>query len=197
MPANLRQITKADLLPDAEFAKVRGERRKALLPTKRLRRIDLGPICSFYFECFETMLFQVQEMLLIEKGGEAQLADELAAYNPLIPQGQELVATVMFEIEDEVRRAATLARLGGVEDHFFVQVGEDRMMGAPEGDVERTREDGKTSSVHFLRFALKPEQVAVFRDPAVTVAIGCDHESYGHLALLSPATRAELARDFA
>ncbi len=196
MPAHLRQITKADLLPDAEFAKVRGERRKALLPTKRLRRIDLGPICSFYFECFETMLFQVQEMLLIEKGGEAQLADELAAYNPLIPQGQELVATVMFEIEDEVRRAATLARLGGVEDHFFVAVGEDRMMGVPEGDVERTREDGKTSSVHFLRFALKPEHVAVFRDPAVTVAIGCDHESYGHLALLSPATRAELARDF-
>jgi hypothetical protein len=196
MPASQRQITKADLLPDAEFAKVRAERRKALLPTKRLRRIDLGPICSFYFESFETMLFQVQEMLLIEKGGDAQLADELAAYNPLIPQGSELVATVMFEIEDEVRRAATLARLGGVEDHFFVQVGEDRMMGIPEGDVERTREDGKTSSVHFLRFGLQPEHLAQFRDPAVTVAIGCAHESYGHLALLSPATRAELARDF-
>ncbi|MDO8800659.1 DUF3501 family protein [Phenylobacterium sp.] len=196
MPLSQRQITKADLLPDAEFAKVRAERRKALLPTKRLRRIDLGPICSFYFESFETMLFQVQEMLLIEKGGDAQLADELAAYNPLIPQGRELVATVMFEIEDEVRRAATLARLGGVEDHFFVQVGEDRVMGVPEGDVERTREDGKTSSVHFLRFGLKPEHLAVFRDPAVTVAIGCAHEGYGHLALLSPATRAELARDF-
>ena len=196
MPASQRQITKADLLPDAEFAKVRAERRKALLPTKRLRRIDLGPICSFYFESFETMLFQVQEMLLIEKGGDAQLADELAAYNPLIPQGRELVATVMFEIEDEVRRAATLARLGGVEDHFFVQVGEDRVMGVPEGDVERTREDGKTSSVHFLRFPLKPENPAQFRDPAVTVAIGCAHESYGHLALLSPATRAELAKDF-
>ncbi|MBP8247881.1 MAG: DUF3501 family protein [Phenylobacterium sp.] len=197
MPASQRQITKADLLPDAEFAKVRAERRKALLPTKRLRRIDLGPICSFYFESFETMLFQVQEMLLIEKGGDAQLADELAAYNPLIPQGRELVATVMFEIEDEVRRAATLARLGGVEDHFFVAVGEDRVMGVPEGDVERTREDGKTSSVHFLRFGLKPEHLAQFRDPAVTVAIGCAHESYGHLALLSPATRAELAKDFA
>lgn len=196
MPLSERRIVKADLLPDAEFAKVRGERRKALLPTKRLRRIDLGPICSFYFESFETMLFQVQEMLLIEKGGDAQLADELAAYNPLIPQGSELVATVMFEIEDEVRRAATLARLGGVEDHFFVQVGEDRMAGVPEGDIERTREDGKTSSVHFLRFALKPEHLAQFRDSAVSVAIGCGHESYGHLALLSPATRAELARDF-
>ena len=197
MPATLRQITKADLLPDAEFAKVRRERRAALLPIKRLRRIDLGPICSFYFESYATMLFQVQEMLFIEKGGEAQLADELAAYNPLIPQGSELVATVMFEIEDEVRRAATLARLGGVDDHFFVTVGGARIPGAPEGDIERTREDGKTSSVHFLRFTLKPEHIAVFRDPAVSVAIGCDHESYGHLALLSPATRAELSGDFA
>src|SRR6478752_4821826 len=106
MPAALRQITRDDLIPDAEFAKVRQERRKALLPIKRLRRIDLGPFCSGYFECFDTMLFQIQEMLLVEKGGEAQVADELAAYNPLVPQGSELVATVMFEIVDEVRRAA-------------------------------------------------------------------------------------------
>jgi hypothetical protein len=197
MPAELRQITRDDLMPDAEFAKVRQERRKALLPVKRLRRIDLGPFCSFYFECFDTMLFQIQEMLLIEKGGEAQVADELAAYNPLVPQGSELVATVMFEIEDEVRRAATLARLGGVEDRLFVQVGADKVYGVPEGDIERTREDGKTSSVHFLHFPLTAQHVAVFCDPATQVMIGCDHEAYAHLAVLTPATRAELARDFA
>jgi hypothetical protein len=196
MPAAQRQITAADIIPDAEFAKVRRERRAALLPLKRLRRIDLGPICSFYFESYETMLFQVQEMLLIEKGGAAQLADELAAYNPLIPQGQELVATVMFEIEDEVRRAQTLARLGGVEDLMFLQVGEEKINGVPEGDVERTRDDGKTSSVHFLHFGLKPEHIARFRDPAVTVMIGCRHEAYSHMAALTPATRAELAKDF-
>ena len=198
MPASQRQITKADLLPDAEFAKVRAERRKALLPTKRLRRIDLGPICSFYFESFETMLFQVQEMLLIEKGGDAQLADELAAYNPLIPQGSELVATIMFEIDEPVRRAAALARLGGVEDCFFLQFGADaRTPGVPEeGDnVERTREDGKTSSIHFLRFPLTEAMKTVFRDPTVTIALGCDHEHYAHMAMLSPASRAELARD--
>ena len=197
MPMTLKQITRADLIPDADFAKVRKERRQALLPTKRLRRIDLGPYCSFYFECFDTMLFQIQEMLLIEKGGEAQVADELAAYNPLIPQGSELVATVMFEIEDEVRRAAILARLGGVEDQLFIQVGNDRVYAIPEGDVERTREDGKTSSVHFLHFPLTAPQKAVFRDPSVQVMIGCDHEAYAHLAVLTPATRAELARDFA
>lgn len=197
MPASLRQITRQDLIPDAEFAKIRKERRAALLPVKRLRRIELGPACTVYFECFETMLFQIQEMLLIEKGGEPQVADELAAYNPLVPQGSELVATIMFEIDDPVRRAALLARLGGVEDRFFLQVGADRVFGAPEGDVERTREDGKTSSVHFVRFALKPEHVAVFRDPATQVMVGCDHEGYSHLAGLTPATRAELSRDFA
>jgi hypothetical protein len=197
MPAPLRQITANDILPEAEFAKVRKERRTALLPVKRLRRIDLGPYCSFYFESYDTMLFQVQEMLLIEKGGEAQLADELAAYNPLIPQGQELVATVMFEIQDEVRRAQTLARLGGVEDLMFLQVGEEKLNGAPEGDIDRTREDGKTSSVHFLHFGLKPEHIARFRDPGTTVMIGCRHEAYSHLAILTPATRAELAKDFA
>jgi hypothetical protein len=197
MPAHLRRITPDDLMPDAEFAKVRRERRAALLPVKRLRRVALGPVCTVYFESFETMLFQVQEMLLTEKGGPARVPEELEAYNPLIPQGQELVATVMFEIEDPVRRDAMLRRLSHVEEDFFVQVGEDRNPGQPEGDIERTREDGKTSSVHFLRFPLQPAQIARFNDPATQILIGCAHESYGHLAVLSPATRAELAKDLA
>jgi hypothetical protein len=197
MPASLRQVTRADLIPDADYAKMRKERRSALLPVKRLRRIELGPFCTAYFECFDTMLFQIQEMLLTERGGEAQIEDEFKAYNPLIPQGSELVATVMFEIEDPARRANTLARLGGVENDFFLQIGDERAPGAPEGDLERTREDGKASSVHFLRFALTPAQIAVFRDPKTTILIGCDHPAYSHMAGLSPATRAELSRDFA
>jgi hypothetical protein len=197
MPASARQITPSDLIPDADYARERRERRAALLPIKRLRRVELGPVCTVLFECYETMLFQVQEMLLTEKGGAAQVPDELAAYNPLIPQGSELVATVMFEIEDPVRREAMLARLGGVEETFFLQVGAERAPGVPEGDVERTREDGKTSSVHFLRFPLTPDQVARFRDPATQILVGCGHEAYSHLAGLTPATRAELAKDFA
>ncbi len=196
MPASLRQITPSDLLPDAEFAKVRKERRAALLPIKRLRRVALGPVCTFYFECFDTMLFQVQEMLLTEKGGAAQVPDELAAYNPLVPQGRELVATVMFEIDDPIRRETLLGRLGGIERQFFLQVGEERIGAVPEGDIERTREDGKTSSVHFLRFPLEARHLAVFRDPAVSIWVGSDHEVYSHLAGLTPATRAELSRDF-
>jgi hypothetical protein len=196
MPLAERRITPADLLSDAEFAGVRRERRAALLPVKRLRRVDLGPLCTVYFESYETMLFQIQEMLLIEKGGQDQIPDELAAYNPLIPQGSELVATVMFEIDDPVRRASILARLGGVEDTFFLRIGDERVAGFPEGDVERTRDDGKTSAIHFLRFGLEPRHLAVFRDPATEILIGCGHERYSHLAGLSPATRAELSRDF-
>jgi hypothetical protein len=197
MPASARQITPADLIPDADYARQRSERRQALLPIKRLRRVELGPVCTVIFESYDTMLFQVQEMLLTERGGAEQVPDELAAYNPLIPQGSELVATVMFEIDDPVRREATLQRLGGVEDTFFLQVGDSRAPGIPEGDIERTREDGKTSSVHFLRFPLTPEQIARFRDPATQILIGSSHEGYSHLAGLTPATRAELAKDFA
>jgi hypothetical protein len=196
MPAALRQVTKDDILSNAAFAPIRKERRAALLPMKRLRRVALGPHCTFYFESFETLLFQIQEMLLVEKGGEEQLADELAAYNPLVPQGSELVATVMFEIDDEVRRAKVLGELGGVEDQFFIQIGAERTTGAPEEDIERTREDGKTSSVHFIHFNLTPAQASQFRDSAVTVMIGCAHPLYSHLAVLSAETRAELAKDF-
>ena len=196
MPANERRITRQDLMPDNEFSKVRRERRQSLLPLKRLRRIELGPYCTAYFETFETMLFQIQEMLLIEKGGPAQLVDELEAYNPLIPQGSELVATIMFEIDDPDRRAKVLGELGGVEDHFFLEVSLDKVRGLPEGDIERTREDGKTSSVHFVRFPLEAEETAAFAEASARIMIGCDHPKYAHMAVLSPATLAELATDF-
>jgi len=193
MPASARKVTPEDIIPDARFRDERKARRAALMPIKRLRRVELGPYCTAYFECFETMLFQIQEMLLIEKGGAAQVADELAAYNPLIPQGHELVATVMFEVEDPIRRASLLAKLGGVEDHFFLQIGAERAPGVQEEDVERTREDGKTSSVHFLHFPLSEAQMRGFEDGEVM--LGCDHPLYDHRAVLSAATRAELAKD--
>jgi hypothetical protein len=197
MPAAQRQITAEDIAAADVFAAERKARRAALLAHKRLRRVALGPYCTAYFESFETMLFQIQEMLLIEKGGEAQLADELAAYNPLIPQGRELVATVMFEIDDPVRRERVLGELGGVEDHFFLEIGGRRSAAVQEGDIERTREDGKTSSVHFLRFPFTDEDAVAFRDPKVRALLGCDHRLYEHLAVLSQETRTELAGDLA
>jgi hypothetical protein len=196
MPKSARRIEPSDLIPDPEFAKVRKERRAELLPIKRLRRVDLGPVCTVYFECYETMLFQIQEMLLIEKGGAEQLPDELAAYNPMIPQGAELTATIMFEIDEPVRRAAILGQLGGVEDRFFLRIGGETVRSEPEGDIERTREDGKASSVHFVRFPMTPAQAKALKDGA-EAEVGCDHARYSHLAGLSAETRAELARDLA
>jgi len=197
MPANLRRVTPDDITPLAQFAAERKARRAALLPAKRLRRIALGPYCTFYFESYETLLFQIEEMLLVEKGGAEQLKDEMEAYNPLIPQGSELVATVMFEIDEPVRRAKVLGELGGVEDHFYLQLGAERAAGLADSDQERTRDDGKTSSVHFVHFALTPAQAAILRDPAAQVMVGCDHPLYAHLAALSQASREELSKDLA
>jgi hypothetical protein len=197
MPLAERKITAADIFPAERFAAEKKARRAALLPIKRLRRVALGPWATVYFESFETMLFQIQEMLLIEKGGAEQLADELSAYNPLIPQGAELTCTLMFEIDDPDRRARVLAELGGVEDHFFLEIDGGQAFAVQEGDIERTREDGKTSAVHFLHFPLTPAQIAAFKAPRARVLIGCDHPNYAHLAVIGEESRAELARDLA
>src|SRR5262249_26313717 len=147
-----RKIETSAVLPLTEYGKLRAERRRQISEIKKHRRMEVGPVATFYFESYETMLHQVHEMLFIEKGGPAQIPDELAAYNPLIPQGSELVATIMFEIEDPVRRARILASLGGIEHSVFLRVGGDTIRGLAEDDQERSREDGKASSVQFVRF---------------------------------------------
>jgi hypothetical protein len=192
-----RQIDKADILPMAEYAKVRGERRRRVSELKQHRRLEVGPFATFYFECYDTMLHQVHEMLFIERGGDAQVPDELAAYNPLIPRGTELVATVMFEIDDPVHRARVLSTLGGVERHAFIRIGGATIRGVPEDDQERTRDDGKASSVQFIRFPFTPAQIAAFRSEQGDVIVGFDHANYGHMAVMPAAVRQALAGDFA
>lgn len=191
------EITRADLLPMAVYEKERKARRKRMAALKADRRVDVGPFATFYFENYETMLHQVQEMLAIEQGGDAQVEDELAAYNPLVPKGRDLVATVMFEIEDPARRARELARLGGVEDQVYVAIAGQRSHGRPIGDEERTRADGKTSSVHFLRFIFAPAEIVAFKRAGAEVTIEFAHPNYGHMARLPEAARAALAGDFA
>jgi hypothetical protein len=191
-----RQITRDDLMPIPEYAKVRKERRLKLVEAKRNRRLHVGPYATFHFESYDTMWHQIHEMLYIEKGGEAQVEDELRAYNSLIPNGRELVATIMFEIDDERQRRAFLARLGGVEDTLFMRVDGETVRGASETDVDRTSAEGKASSVQFVHFPFTPEQIAKFRKPGVEILLGFSHPHYGHMAIVPEPTRNALAQDF-
>ena len=191
------EITAADIMPMEQYAAERKERRRALVDMKRHRRLEVGPVCTFYFESYETMWAQVHEMLFIEKGGEEQIPDELAAYNPLIPNGDELVATVMFEIDEPVRRHAFLAKLGGVEETAFLQIGEEIIAGVPEADVDRTTADGKASSVQFIHFPFTDAQAEAFKAPGTSVTLGFRHPSYGHMVIMPEEVRAALAEDLA
>jgi hypothetical protein len=192
-----RRIEPSVIIPLQEYAPQRAERRKRIAEIKKNRRLEVGPFATFYFENYDTMLHQVHEMLFIEKGGAEQLPDELAAYNPLIPQGAELVATVMFEIDDPIRRGRVLAMLGGVEDRAFIRLGSEIVRGVAEEDQERSREDGKASSVQFIRFPFTAAQIAAFKGSEGDVVVGFDHPNYGHMAVMPPAVRQALAQDFA
>jgi len=198
MMVRKHEITRADVIPMADYTRGRKERRRALVEVKKHRRVEVGPDCSFYFESYQTMWHQVHEMLFIEKGGEAQIADELSAYNPLIPKGRELVATVMFEIDDPVRRGTLLAKLGGVEELAFIRIGGETIKGIPEADVDRTNAAGKASSVQFIHFPFIDAQVAAFRDETgdLEVVVGFSHPEYAHMAVLPAPVRQALAEDF-
>ena len=192
-----RTITRADLMPVDVYAKVRKERRQALLEKKKSRRLEVGPVASFLFESYDSMWLQVQEMLYIERGGDAQIDDELAAYNPLIPQGDELVATVLFEIDEPKRRQSFLGRLGGVEKTAFLSFAGETVDGRPETDVDRTTADGKASAVQFLHFRFTPAQIAKFRTAGTQIVLGFRHPAYAHMAVMPEAVREALAGDFA
>jgi hypothetical protein len=191
-----RSLERGDLMDPAAYAAKRKEMRAELLAIKRPRRIEIGPVATCYFECFETMVHQINEMLYIEKGGEEQIQDELDAYAGMVPNGRELVATVMFEIDDPVRRHAFLAKLGGIEETMFIRFAGHEVVGKPEEDVDRTTADGKASSVQFIHFPFTDEQVAAFKKTDEQIVIGFTHPQYSHMVVLQEASRASLAADF-
>ena len=195
MPKESRQIVKEDIMPLDVYIKNRKELRKNIVSYKKNRRIALGPYATFYFESFETMLAQVQEMLYIEKGGDEQLKDELAAYNPLIPNGKELTATLMFEIDNPVSRAAFLGKVGGIEDTVFLKVDGEEIRAIPENDVDRTSANGKASSVQFIHFMFNDNQIVKFKN-ASEIEIGINHKEYSHRTKLSEETIKSLSADF-
>jgi hypothetical protein len=192
-----RKVARGDILPMSEYGVQRVGLRRELSALRATRRVEVGPFVTFSFECYRTIWHQIHEMLFIEKGGDAQIDGELDAYNPLIPNGQELVATMLIEIEDPVRRAAMLAKLGHVEETIAFRIGALTATAEPERDEERTTADGKTSSVHFLHFPFSAEQIAAFRAPGAEVILSIGHPEYRHMTVLSEAARTVLAGDFA
>ena len=196
MPKEKREILKEDIMPLDVYTKNRKELRKNIVNFKKDRRIALGPYATFYFESYETMLAQVQEMLYIEKGGDEQLKDKLTAYNPLIPNGKELIATLMFEIDNPVSRASFLSKVGGVEEKVFINIDGQLVKAIPEEDVDRTSAEGKASSVQFIHFKLNDEQIQKFKSDGVEVEIVIDHKEYSHTTKLSTANLSSLSADF-
>ena len=189
-------LSRADILSMEDYARIRADKRREMVAVKKNRRVSVGPSATFHFESYDTMWLQIHEMLRIEKGGEEQIAGELLAYNPLIPKGNELVATLMFEIDDPIRRNNLLNQLGGVENTIALQFSGETVTAMPERDVERTSEKGKASSVHFIHFPFSAEQIAKFRNEGTQIILGVGHDHYGHMAILPEAVRSELAGDF-
>ena len=196
MSKEKREIEKEDLLPSDVYAKSRKQIRKDLVEFKKDRRIALGPYATFYFESFETMVAQIQEMLHIEKGGDEQLKDELTAYNPLVPNGKELTATLMFEIDNPISRGAFLGKVGGIEEKIFMKIENEVVKAVPEDDVDRTSAEGKASSVQFIHFKFNDDQISKIKSGNVSVELGIDHKEYAHTTKLTEDNIKSLSADF-
>ena len=188
-------ITNADILEMVDYEAIRTERRAEIAHIKKHRRLSVGPHATFYFECYDTVWYQIHEMLRIEKGGQEQIPDEIEAYDTLIPKGSELVATLMFEIPDAEQRARVLAGLGGVEETVTLEIGSETVIAIAEEDVDRTTAAGKASSVQFIHFPLTTKQKADFLNFGNRVTLGIGHSNYGHMAVIPDVMRQELYRD--
>lgn len=196
MPRDTRTITPADILPLDQYELIRTDKKQEALARKRFTRLSVGPHATVLFENWDSMWLQVQEMLRIEKGGDEQLVDELAAYDPMVPKGSELTCTMLFEIGDPVRREAFLRTIGGIEDHVAIQVGPHTIRARAEGDTERTRaSDNKASAVHFFHFDFTPEAKTAWKSGEGTAMLVIDHPNYGHAAVIGAEARDFLARD--
>ena len=196
MPKDKRSIQKDDIMPLDVYMRQRKEIRKSIVEFKKDRRIPLGPYATFYFESYETMLAQIQEMLYIEKGGDEQLKDELSAYNPLVPDGKELTATLMFEIDNPVSRADFLGKVGGIEEKVYMKIDGDLIKAVPEEDVDRTSAEGKASSVQFIHFKFNDEQINKFKSNSSPIELGIDHNEYSHSTKLNNSNVKSLSEDF-
>lgn len=189
------KLTRDDLYSLEKYAELRAQFRQQAINHKKNRLVALGEHVTLLFEDRLTVQYQVQEMLRIERIFEVSgIEEELAAYNPLIPDGSNWKATLMIEYTDVAERRAALAQLIGIEDKLWMQVGDSaKVYAIADEDMERANEE-KTAAVHFLRFELTAAQAqAVQASEALTV--GVDHPAYQHAVQVSEPVRAALAAD--
>lgn len=171
--------------------KIRPEKKQALKALKSKRRVYVGPYAVFMFECYETLWWQIQEMLRIEQAGHAQAEEEIEAYAPLLPQGNQWKATLMFEIPEAGLRRKLLSEWGDIENHLYINLGTQRVKAIPVGNDQRTTPDGKTSAVHFVEFpfdALQIKWLHTFtqtKQPKETVSLSITHPNYHHQAFIN------------
>jgi len=192
----MQKLSRGDLFSLEEYAVRREALRSEVMAHKQRRRVPIGPNATLHFEDRLTMQYQIQEMLRAERIFEAEgIEEELAVYNPLIPDGTNWKATFMIEYPDVEERKAALARMVGIEDRVWVRVaGFDPVWAIADEDLERTTQD-KTSSVHFLRFELSPGMIEAVRNGAA-VSMGIDHPAYRYtVAAIPESVRASLVED--
>ena len=188
------KLSRADLLTLEKYHQIRPEFRARVLAHKQHRQIPVGPNATLYFEDRLTIQYQVQEMLRVERIFEAEaIEEELAAYNPLIPDGANLKATIMVEFADPDERRRMLGRLVGIENRVWMEAGPDRIFAIADEDLDRATED-KTSAVHFLRFEL-PERMCAALHGRAAMRLGIDHEAYRHECTPLDPSRASLVAD--
>jgi hypothetical protein len=188
-------LTAEDIVSNEAFATQRKDKQTELRAHKTHRRIDVGPFATFFFESWFTMWWQTQEMLRVEGGGAEQMADELTAYAPMVPSGRNLSATMMLQIEDEVRRSRELATLGGIEHQVSLVIGGEPVKAESEDDLDRTNAAGKASSVHFFLFPLTDSQINAMKNRTAEVQLRISHPNYNHIAILNAEQTEALAAD--
>lgn len=189
-------IIESDILNRDEYKAKRKSLREKMVLRKKNRRLDIGPYITIYFENRDTILHQINEMVFIENGGEEQIKDEISAYKSLIPNGKELVATLMVEIDSPIKRADFLGKMGGFEENLDLSINNKVIKGKPESDVERTTAEGKASSVQFVHFEFDEESINQFKDTNQDIMITINHNNYKHSTFMSKEIKDELSKDF-
>ena len=190
------QIIPEDIHAREDYKNIRAQLRKEIVDRKKKRRVDIGPNVTLYFENKDTIIHQINEMVFIENGGKEQILEEIDAYKSLIPNGKELIATVMVEIDNPTKRAQALLKMPGFDETFHNKFDHKIIQGKPELDVDRTTADGKASSVQFVHFHFSEEDIKSFRSENSRIEISINHVAYTHATTLQDDTKNELVGDF-